>query len=233
VVTSEYPDIEELYAWARYLYWSDLLFQRYNAVREHQEPEMHGDIPADWPAWWLSFAVTSQWFAAEFVAIEGWRGLKCSDSVIDRLLNKYPQQLAMLRRYRNAVYHFSPTLYEKRFREFLANAFKTLPWLMHVHAELLRYYWQFIEDLPGATAEDRATMRRSALMTVGWIPNDIFPARRRAAQDLLERARLLTAGDDSEAARELRNQAAHAVRIALEASETYGKNLASVYDASE
>lgn len=233
MITSSYPDPEKLFAWARYLYWADLLFRRYSEAAESFTAETQDGVPTDWPEWWKVFAATSQWYAAEYVVVEGWRDLKASDSVIDQILGDYPTYVDQLRRYRNAVFHFRPSLSEQRFRDFLAASMQTVPWIRHLHEELLRYYWQFVENLPGSSPEQRTELRGAALTAVGWVPSDIFPARLRAAELLAEKANSVTAGDDSPAARELRAAAQHAIDLARKGLQDYGRNLASLYKASQ
>jgi hypothetical protein len=124
-------------------------------------------------------------------------------------------------------------LTDKRFREFLSSSMKAVPWLLHLHAEFLRYYWQFIENLPRATVAERAELREAALTTVGWIPADIFPARLRRAEQVWQRVVRLTDGDDSSDAKELRESAANLLSLARKASAEYGSNLSSMYRAEE
>lgn len=224
-----YPDAEKLFAWARYLYWADLLFHRYNEAGKVFAPETREEVPTDWENWWHYFALTSQWYASEYVVVEGWNELKVSDPVIDQILADHPDYLSQLRRYRNAVFHFRPSIFEERLREFLVNGMRTVPWMHHLHAEFLRYYWEFVENLPGMSPEQRNEMRNSALTVVGWVPSDILPARLRAAELLVQKTSSLTDGDESAEARDLRSSAEHLLRLARNAAENYGRELSSLY----
>ena len=224
-----YPDPEKLFAWARYLYWSDLLFRRYNEAGQGFTPETQEGVPTNWADWWHYFALMSQWYASEYVVVEGWAELKASDPVIDQILADHPGYLKKLKRYRNAVFHYRPSLSEQRFLEFLQDAMRTVPWMHHLHAEFLRYYWEFVEDLPGMSSEQRNEMHNSALTAVGWVPSDIFPARLRAAEFLAEKANFLTAGDENSEALDLRSSAEHLLRLARHAAMNYGPNLSFLY----
>lgn len=229
MITSTYPDPEVLFCWARYLYWADLHFRRYLQISEESVLEKSGEVPTDWPVWWRVFAATSQWYAAEYVVIEGWRDLGGSDSEVNAILVGRQDFVHMLRRYRNGVFHFSPRFFEPRFLDFLRASMRTIPWLHHLHEELLRYYWQFVENLPGSTSEQRAELRHAALTAVGWVPSDIFAARLRAAELLGRQADEISAGDNSPEAQELRTLAEHAIELARKGLREYGRNIASFY----
>jgi hypothetical protein len=83
---SSYPDPEKLFAWARYLYWADIMFHRYIEAGQVFTLESRDDVPTDWAEWWRYFALMSQWYASEYVVVEGWADLKMVDPVIDRIL---------------------------------------------------------------------------------------------------------------------------------------------------
>jgi hypothetical protein len=124
-----YPEPEKLFAWAKYLYCAELLYRR---AEEHLDrPDLeHGE------ARWRFFATTSQWYASEFVVIEGWHELRANDAVIARLLGHHSSYVDQLRRFRNTVFHYQPSLLDKRILEFNEDPMRTVPWLHHLHAEL-------------------------------------------------------------------------------------------------
>jgi hypothetical protein len=170
----------------------------------------------------------SQWFAAQFVVVEGWRALEARDIVIDRLLTEHLDKVDRLRKFRNTVYHFQPSLLDKRILEFHDDQVRTIPWLHHLHAEFLRYYWDAVVNFPGNT-EQRAEMRGAALSMVGWIPEDVFPAKLLAAEEEAAETARLTAGDNSPAAEAYRQASANLVQVARRAVKRYGASLEALY----
>lgn len=71
-------DFDKLLSWCRYLFWSDLLYQRFV---EHDETTYTNSSVAES----LTFALSSQWLANMYVVIEGWKELSLSDLIIDEL----------------------------------------------------------------------------------------------------------------------------------------------------
>lgn len=59
-----------------------------------------------------AFMYLSYWYAGLYVVCEGWQDLKLSDPEIDPLLAS--PHLALLKRFRNGVYHFQPDYFDER-----------------------------------------------------------------------------------------------------------------------
>ena len=186
------PDrLDQLLSWARYLYWSDILYRRWTSEAQDQ-----GDD--DGEAEWRSFALAAQWLASVPVLIEGWQKLGMSEGMINRLLNAYPDYCDLLRRFRNGVYHFQPEIFDERLRAFPTNGQETLFWVLALFYEFKRFLWEWPDKHSGTQAE-KEELRSAIHRTVGWLPVDILHARVHEVQKLQREAErcLAEAGDYS------------------------------------
>lgn len=194
---------EQFLAWLRYLYWADLARQDWDGFAEGEENT------DEWAYWWFSFARMSHFYAAEYVVIEGWREAKFSDSVIDEVLNRWPDLLDLLRRYRNGVFHYQPHLDESRFTEFLKESENSMPLVYYLHSEFCRYYWSYFDSFP-ASPELRLELRDCLHHIVGWIPEELIEAKAAKLCQLANEAMALTQGDEDPQAEDLRSYAVEA-----------------------
>ncbi|MBI2585731.1 MAG: hypothetical protein HYW28_07640 [Rhodospirillales bacterium] len=85
-----------------------------------------------------------------YVVVEGYRELKLKDEAIDALLCK-DQYENLLRRFRNAVFHFQKYPFDKRLVEFLI-AENSEHWVRELHGAFSRF---FIATLPIKDSLDR------------------------------------------------------------------------------
>lgn len=187
------PDrLEQLLSWARYLYWSDILYQRWTS--EAQNPD---DVDSS-TAEWRSFALAAQWLASVPVLIEGWQKLKMPEGLINRLLDAYPDYCDLLRRFRNGVYHFQPEIFDERLRAFPTSGQETLLWVSALFYEFKRFLWEWPEK-HSATEAETEELRSAIHRAVGWLPVDILHARVHDVQTLQREAesRLAETGDYS------------------------------------
>jgi hypothetical protein len=213
---SSYTEPEPLFAWAKYLYWADLQYRHFEATLDHSED----------PHKWLFFGTMSLWYGSEYVVVEGWHHLARPDSVIDDLLQSHRYEVDLLRKYRNTVFHYQPSLIDKRILDFHEAPERIIPWLHHLHAEFLRYYWEFVSNFPGAE-EHRAALHDAAIRIVGWVPVDIFPARLREAYRIAKELEAMTEGDDSPEAEDLRSAGRRLIDVAERAMQKYRADLAA------
>lgn len=79
----------------------------------------------------------SYWYSSLFVTIEGYRELKLVDSVVDGLLAS--DNVALLRRYRNGVFHFQRDYFDDRFVNLMSNGQSIVGWVQDLHRELGRF----------------------------------------------------------------------------------------------
>jgi hypothetical protein len=72
------------------------------------------------------------------VVIEGWRTLKLRDPMIGRLLSS--RNVGLLRRYRNGLFHFQRTYYDKRFSGLILDGENVVDWVRTLNREFGRYF---------------------------------------------------------------------------------------------
>jgi hypothetical protein len=73
-----------------------------------------------------------------FVVIEGWRELGLDDEEIDGLIAS--GNTALLRRFRNGVFHFQPDFDDARFLGFLDDAENPVEWARTLHSAFARWF---------------------------------------------------------------------------------------------
>jgi hypothetical protein len=148
-------DIDRLFAWARYLYWCDLNRQRLDSYDGGAEA-----VAPEWPRRWFFIALLAQWYASLWVVIEGWRETTLSDPIIDDYLASCPRLCDLLRRFRNGVYHYQPSLLDPKFLGLLSESETTYVWADLLHGEFCRYLWTWIHRIP---EEFHSGVRQSVL----------------------------------------------------------------------
>lgn len=79
----------------------------------------------------------SYWYGGLYVVIEGWFELGLNDPVIDSLL-KSPN-VALLKRYRNGIFHFQKDYMDERFHEFMASK-DCVPWVRDLNKAFGDYF---------------------------------------------------------------------------------------------
>ena len=89
-----------------------------------------------------SMMYMSLWYGLLYVVIEGWKMLKLNDSVINSLLKSPNTDL--LKKYRNAVFHFPKThkYLDQRFENFYKEK-ATVDWVRKLNFEFGRYFLQY------------------------------------------------------------------------------------------
>ena len=85
----------------------------------------------------------SLWYASLYVVVEGWQELKLKDEKIDELLQS--ENIALLKRYRNGVFHFQKVYKDKRFDE-LDQKKEAVEWIVKLNKEFGRYFLQELSD---------------------------------------------------------------------------------------
>jgi hypothetical protein len=194
---------EQLFAWLRYLYWADLAYRQWDQFAEGAQ------INDKWIDWWGFFARMSHFYAAEYVVIEGWRETGFTDAVIDEALNRWPDILDLLRRYRNGVYHYQPKLIEQRFMGLLKEQESAMFFIRYLHSEFCRYYWSYINTFP-CSPEQRCELRKIVLTVVGWLPDDLIEEKSSRLCKIADEAYRLVQEDDSLQAKNLQDTASEA-----------------------
>lgn len=137
------PYLDNVGALSRYFIWADKMrydFHRLIIAKENQDEF----IFLEYVHIYMSY-----WYGALFVLIEGWQFLKLHDEAIDKLLES--PYLDLLRRYRNAVFHFQSKFSDKRFVELMLSGEECVDWVRQVHAEFGRYFltwWKSNKSTP-------------------------------------------------------------------------------------
>lgn len=144
---------QKVIAWFQYLHWADINFDRYICYDESPATEI---------------AIAFQWFASEYVVIEGWREVDFHDIDIDELLSKNQNSIDLLRRARNAVFHYQQSPFDKRLEEF-AKEFHESGWLVDLHQLFLKFMLCYPESIY-PYGERREEFANSFYEIVGWKP---------------------------------------------------------------
>ncbi|MGY4928559.1 hypothetical protein [Streptomyces sp. 900105755] len=79
----------------------------------------------------------SLWYGLTYAVAEGWRDLKVQDRKIEDLLDS--SNLALLKRYRNAVFHPQKEYWPEKFLAFLREGEESAKWVRELHLELGRF----------------------------------------------------------------------------------------------
>jgi hypothetical protein len=146
---------EEIFTLHRYFIWA-------SRHREHLEItlQQQGPIPDTTPnmsdseraaieqaarAWFLPvFFYGSSWLASLFVVVEGWQKLCLHDDEVDRLLDA--KFLDLLRRNRNAIFHYQPEYLDNRVLQFVQGSREKGPGqARELHEALSGYFLRWFE----------------------------------------------------------------------------------------
>ncbi len=147
---------------------------------------------------WKLFAAFSQWLASVWVVVEGWRQLAIKDSTIDGLLDEWPHYCELLRRYRNGVFHYQPELLDERFTAYATEGSDFVMWVFALYLEFQRFLWEWPDRFKGQKA-DIDEIRKTLEEIIGWMPEDIIPAKNRSLQDMCREAKeMVKASGDAE-----------------------------------
>lgn len=144
-------------AWGQYIHWSNIQYKNYkDNLRDDDEYAIY-------------FGTQSHWMASLYVVIEGWNELGHSDSIIDRVLHAYSDYILILKRCRNAVYHFQKTQLEKRILEACRQT-EMLCWMEALREEFERYLFMYPFKLYGSSNES-IDLHSEYFKCIGWKPD--------------------------------------------------------------
>ena len=198
-------------SWCRYLYWSDILYQRWLNDQSEQERDTN---KADW----LMFALAAQWLASLWVVVEGWKQIPLRDPLIDKLLELYPDFCDLLRRFRNGVYHFQSEILDDRLYAFPTRHAETISWAVALFYEFKRYLWEYPDKLVGTDAE-KEELRAAMEELIGWLPHDLLHARAHKFRKLQREGQAMVAASydpSSDHSREFLSASAQTAAVADE-----------------
>lgn len=147
---------EHLVAWGQYLHWAELQLERFRTYSTESDQSAR-------------IGAVAHWLAAEYVALEGWLELGLRSERLSLLLGAYPEHKDLLRRCRNAVYHFQKEPLDPRLLRVLQDEDEELKWTTALHFELQGVLLQLQDQLRVGSIHHRevATILASA---IGWFP---------------------------------------------------------------
>jgi hypothetical protein len=134
----------------------------------------------------------SYWYASLYVVVEAWDELQLTDPVVDRLLCHPRDYRALLRRYRNSVFHFQKSMLSDKVVNLFAAGTELIFWVRALHDEIVRSFRAHLRGLV-YTAEQFEEIRESFEDVVNWFPCEDSPQFDSAAQVFAEGRRLLAA----------------------------------------
>lgn len=141
---------ESIISFGQYVHWSQIQFDHFRTFNEERND-------ADF------IGALAHWLASVYVAAEGWRELDLSDSTISSLITKYDDVYKLMRRFRNAVYHFQADPMSVKIIDFLAPGTESYPFARALQFELQRFLVSSVPD-DSIGAEIR--------LAIGWWPSD-------------------------------------------------------------
>lgn len=147
---------EHLVAWGQYMHWAELQFDRFK-----EYPEGHNTS--------VRIGAIAHWLASEYVVLEGCLELKLHQTRVSRLLTAYPEHKELLRRCRNAVYHYQKTPLDPRLVKVLKDEDEELRWCVALHFELQGVLLQLADQLRSGSNTHRE-IAKSLVRAIGWFP---------------------------------------------------------------
>lgn len=99
-----------------------------------------------------AFIYMSYWYGGLYVVIEGWRELGLEDDTIDSLLES--GNVALLRRYRNGVFHYQADYFDPRLRGFVEEGESSVEWVRGVNDQFGRYFLEWAASVRASAAGD-------------------------------------------------------------------------------
>ncbi len=86
----------------------------------------------------------SYWYGALYVVVEDWKELNLSDSIIDEMLKS--NNVELLRRYHNGVFHFQKDYLDNRFIGIMKDGENAVKWVRNLNNEFGRYFLEKFND---------------------------------------------------------------------------------------
>jgi hypothetical protein len=133
------PRDEELVALYRYFVWA-------NNMRVHFEDTLKrtGVVDLDTPDGFYVAMYMSLWYGCLYVVIEGWQELQLRDQEIDSFLTS--PNVDLLRRFRNATFHYHREYLHEKFLAFLREGEATATWVRGMHNAFASYFAHEFEE---------------------------------------------------------------------------------------
>ncbi|MHC4560520.1 MAG: hypothetical protein ACYS80_24840 [Planctomycetota bacterium] len=131
------PTDSEIHTLHRYFVWANRLRDDFQSEIQSQGPPPSDKMKL---RHWLvrPFAYFSMWMAMLYVVCEGWSKLGMVAPSVESLLSK--DRLQFLRRYRNGVFHFQKTYFDRRFTEFIDQGDAIGDWADNLHLAISEHF---------------------------------------------------------------------------------------------
>ena len=127
----------EMFSLYRYYLSAETMRDAFESIASDQSRRRRrGDVE---PHLYLSY-----WLGGLYVVIEGWKMLGVSDPAINQLLNS--PHVALLRRYRDEVFHFREDYYDERFLSFMAEGQAIVPFARTLDEAFGRFFLDWFEQ---------------------------------------------------------------------------------------
>ena len=210
IYTFGQDDAARIYAWARYVFWAEVEGQQYDTY----EP-LEGESPLG-----FGTVLMLHFYSALWVVIEAWRECPLTDETVDELLTHpaFEQNVQLLRRFRNGVYHYQPDLINERVLAFFRGGEHAVTWAFLLHDEFKRVVWE-VAHPPGISPKSQDELEDAIHGIVGWLPRDIAEAApHRANKQYRETAEMIMkdGGRNTTEGRELLDAVNHVRFVAHE-----------------
>jgi len=129
-----------IYTLHRYFIWANRLRDHFRAEVQSQGPPP--DDPSERGKWLIGpFGYFSMWMGMLYVVIEGWMDLRLSHPGVEKLIKE--DNVRILKRYRNGVYHFQKTYFDRRCLEFIDKGDPIADWADDLHDELSNFFLEW------------------------------------------------------------------------------------------
>lgn len=121
-------------------------FLQANKMRAHYYELMERDGAArvDDDAWPEQFLHMCLWYGCLFVVVEGWSELGLSDPEIESLLAS--PNVALLKRFRNGVFHYQRDYWDERFVGFIGEGVASVDWVRALNRAFGRYFLEWFDS---------------------------------------------------------------------------------------
>ena len=125
---------EQLYALHRYFIWANKMRDHFDNILKitPKTAKYKHKLKIE------SFLYMSYWYGGLYVVIEGWKCLKLKDFEIDKLLLSL--NVGLLRRYRNATFHYQNEYWSKKFTDFMEKGEKCVYWVRKLNKEFGSFF---------------------------------------------------------------------------------------------
>jgi hypothetical protein len=132
------PVGDELLTLSRYFVWADAMRKHFEETLKRNGPDLEG------PGGIYVAMYMSLWYGCRYVVVEAWQSLGLRNSRVDDLLAS--PNVELLRRYRNAVFHYQKELWPEKFMAFLREGESTAVWVRTLHNAIDDYLAELLND---------------------------------------------------------------------------------------